>query len=360
MASNTETTRNKPGARGATVAREEPFDMPDDGQQTQALKDFLEDEEPQALNMDVGEADDPQDDQAQDDGASEGQETQVAQAETAIAPRTEATLAERRVVESRMMPWDMVEDNGEPSGYAALDMANPGYIGYVIQENLGGRELTPQDFDIIKVPAGGSRVWNVPTPDGDQSQDAVTGIIIHFTSPKAWWSVDLEDSDGQTPPDCASKDGVRGYGKRVVPGVLDDTEIGYHDCATCPLNQWDTGKGGKGKACKEKRMLYLMQEDSTLPTVVQVPATSLRTVDTFIKSLSKGRDPRPYWQVRADLYLEQDKSGPFPFSRISPRRGESLDFAHVNRMMAYRNAIKTIIDAADIESKQIQQDAADQ
>ena len=253
-------------------------------------------------------------------------------------------------------PGTRVPDDGVPSGYAALDIPDPGYIGYVLSENLGGRPLSAQDFDVIKVPPGGVRYWNVITPEGEKDIDTVTGVIVQFTKPRAFWIVPLEQSDGHSPPDCFSDpEGRVGTGKRWEGD--DEDEGDRHDCAACPLNQWESGANGRGKACKEKRMLYLMQEDELLPVVVQAPATSIRPLERYFLSLAKGRDPRPYWQVKTDLTLEADRTGQFPFGRIVAHRGGAVELAHVGRLEAYRKSINQIILQNTIP---LQQDQADQ
>jgi hypothetical protein len=75
-----------------------------------------------------------------------------------------------------------------------------------------------------------------------------------------------------------------------VTGIGDPLEtgcVGTHDCATCPKNVWGSDlKGGKGKACKDMRPLYLLTEGSYIPITVQVPKKSLKNIRKYFTRLS--------------------------------------------------------------------------
>lgn len=82
---------------------------------------------------------------------------------------------------------------------------------------------------------------------------------------------------GNNPPDCGSFDGVTGIG---TPGG---------SCSTCPYNRFGSGEG-KSKLCKNKRLLYILQEGELFPIMLSLPTGSLVTFTKYVKSqLSKGR-----------------------------------------------------------------------
>ena len=139
----------------------------------------------------------------------------------------------------------------------------------IIRENLGNDRITDRDLDRITVPLGGGVTWTVPTLEGEDTAKSLEGIIVHWTSPRAYWATGMEVG-GNTPPDCSSPGGEIGYGD---PGG---------DCYTCPLNQWGSADGGSGKACKEKRMLFLLRATDLLPIVIQAPSTSIQPVKPYI------------------------------------------------------------------------------
>lgn len=72
----------------------------------------------------------------------------------------------------------------------------------IIKENLKNQPLSFQLFDIVKSPSGGSTVFSVPGLSGDESAKELTGIILDYTTPRAYW--DSPDPVEGTPPICFS------------------------------------------------------------------------------------------------------------------------------------------------------------
>ena len=81
---------------------------------------------------------------------------------------------------------------------------------------------------------------------------------------------------GSNPPDCGY-DGVAGTGD---PGG---------NCAHCPLNQFGSGENG-GKACKNKRRIYILREGELIPLLLTLPTGSMKEFSVYVKRLlAKGR-----------------------------------------------------------------------
>lgn len=157
------------------------------------------------------------------------------------------------------------------SGFSALsnmEMMNE------FDDDLAGLELT---FDRIKIPAGGSTAFEIPDGDGEDTQMVkdVTGVILLHHPAYAFYIEKY--AGGSNPPDCGSFDGIMGNG---IPGG---------QCATCPNNQYGSGDG-QGKACKNRRMLYILMECELFPMVLSLPTGSLKEFTKYVKrQLSKGR-----------------------------------------------------------------------
>jgi hypothetical protein len=84
---------------------------------------------------------------------------------------------------------------------------------------------------------------------------------------------------GSNPPDCGSYDGIYGVGD---PGGR---------CDKCPLNQFGSDPNG-GKACKNKRRLYILREGELIPILLTLPVGSMREFGNYIKRLlAKGKRP---------------------------------------------------------------------
>ena len=157
-------------------------------------------------------------------------------------------------------------------GYAGLQNFN---MADALQEELAGLDLT---FDKIKIPAGGSITFEVPGEDPD-SPDVVkefTGVIVHQHPVRMYYREKYNGSSN--PPDCGSFDGIVGIGN---PGG---------NCKTCPFNQYGSAvDDGKGKACKDRRRIYILKKDEMFPLLLSLPTGSLKSLTTYItRLLSKG------------------------------------------------------------------------
>ena len=198
-----------------------------------------------------------------------------------------------------------------------------------VKENIGNDRITDRDLDRITVPSQGGLNWTVPTLEGEDSAKTLDGIIVHWTSPRAYWATGLEVG-GNSPPDCSSHDGETGYGQ---PGG---------ECFSCPLNQWGSAEGGGGKACKEKRMLFLLRASDLLPIVIQAPSTSIQPVKKYLLRLAS--QGMPYWSVMTKLSLEKAQiSTGIAFSRIVPKSSGPVPEEQRGKLAEYVAAIKPII-----------------
>lgn len=200
------------------------------------------------------------------------------------------------------------QDEGDRQvGYAAAmtDAAE------IIRENLGGDAIDMGQLPRVTVPAGGGVAWEVPTPDGWDSIKALSGIVIHQQSMRAYWAQGLEESGGGSPPDCRSDDGITGEG---TPGG---------DCATCPLNQFGSDKDERGKACKEVKVLFLLREGELLPTMVRIPPSSLKAWKNYMLGLANQR--QRYHTVETTLTLEKvQNQGNITYAQVAPKKGRDL------------------------------------
>jgi len=208
--------------------------------------------------------------------------------------------------------------------------------------NLGGGKLNRMDLDRVGVPAGGSTMWSIPTLEGEESAKELKGIILAFRDGRTYWRKRMGDGE-QTPPDCYSEDGVNGTGS---PGAA---------CAGCPMNQFGTANegAGKGKACKEKRLLLMVRAGDVLPFVVNVPTTSLYGKSTttcrkyFMRLSSKAV---PFYDVESVLTLEKDKSvDGISFSRIAFNAARQLDEASRESVRLWRAKLVGALDGVSVK-----------
>jgi hypothetical protein len=125
-------------------------------------------------------------------------------------------------------------------------------------------------FQRIKIPSGGALQFEIPSddPENPDYTRTIDGVILHNHAACAYWPEGSEDDEDATPL-CSSVDGKIGIGE---PGG---------DCVTCALNRFGSGMNGKGKACKNTRILYLLRDGEFMPIQITLPPTSIRPFSDF-------------------------------------------------------------------------------
>jgi hypothetical protein len=153
--------------------------------------------------------------------------------------------------------------------------------------NVGGK-LDLSDLVRVGVPTGGDTEWKIPSALGAATRvPVIEAIPIHWADSRVYWpGVELSSE----PPSCWSTDG-----KTPDPmGLYGDLGDLSHEnlpvvvlganpkrlCAGCPMDQWGSSpkEGAKGKACKQQKLLFVLEAQSMLPMLIQVPPTSLAAV----------------------------------------------------------------------------------
>lgn len=133
-------------------------------------------------------------------------------------------------------------------------------------------------------------------PDGS-TEKSLTGTIMFHHKARGYWEV-----EGQQLPTCSSMDGKTG---------VDENGEGA-TCSICPFNAWGSGKDGRGKACKEMRWIYVLQEGEIIPSRISLPPTSLGQFDAFVTALAQRRIAPIMKQVR--IGLEKTERHGFTYS----------------------------------------------
>ena len=170
-------------------------------------------------------------------------------------------------------------------------------IAEAIQEELGGIDHLP--FDIVKLPSGGSLSFEISgdDPDNPEVVQELTGIIVHQHDFNAYWRDPY--TGGSVMPDCSSMDGKTGV-------VTETGEI--CSCADCEYNQFGSDpNGGKGKACKNGKRVYLLREGEMFPLILSVPPTSVTPFRDYLAKRIVLKGKRPY-EVVTKFKLTREKN----------------------------------------------------
>ena len=215
-------------------------------------------------------------------------------------------------------------------------------VAATIKANLAGEEVSAADLTRIKVPSGGATSWSIPTPEGEESAKTLEGVLIHVTRRRAYWA---DPNPTGNPPDCTSSDCATGHG---LPGG---------PCADCPLNVFGSanradGKPGRGKGCKESRLLFILREGQSLPEVVVCPPGSLRITKQYLLKLGA-----PYWAVLTRLELErtQNKDG-IAFAQIKPSKVGTLAPEVAEQIRHYAEQLQAVFSTVTVEPEDIEEE----
>ena len=232
------------------------------------------------------------------------------------------------------------------SGEMLPALANdPRNVIEAIAANLGGAQINEANLTKIKVPSGGALFFSVPSLEGETPEKALIGTIVHHKNGRAYFSKSFDDTAADERfPDCYSEDGTTGTGS---PGG---------DCATCPLNQFGSairkGEPTKGKACGERKTLYMIRGAQMMPDIVSLPTTSIRPCNDFMFKLAVSGIK--YFSALISITLERTKSsGDIEYSearfafvrKLNPQEAENagmwsaLMAALSNDSMAARKAL---------------------
>ena len=194
-----------------------------------------------------------------------------------------------------------------------------------LADDMDGIQMS---FPRIKIPAGGTLQFEIPTDDPENPDYAreLTCVILYHHPNYAYW-LEGSEYDDNTLPLCTSVDGKVGVGD---PGGL---------CSTCALNEYHTAAKGAGKACKNMRMLYLFFPDKLVPYTLALPPTSLKSFNDFIRQAFLLRHRASYGSV-IQISLKKASNGTNDYSVAVFRRVLDFDGEKLNKVRAYADSFK--------------------
>ena len=139
-------------------------------------------------------------------------------------------------------------------------------LAEAMASELSGMDIS---FDRVSIPAAGGQAFEVPgeLPGETDMVKEFSGVILYHHPMFSYYRERF--TGGNNAPDCGSYDGVTGVGN---PGG---------SCARCPLNQFGSGENG-GKACKNKRRMYLLREGEMFPILLTLPTGSLKGFTRYL------------------------------------------------------------------------------
>lgn len=205
----------------------------------------------------------------------------------------------------------------------------------IIKENLKNQPLSVQLFDIVKAPAGGATVFSVPGLSGDEAEKELIGIILDYTTPRAYW--DSADPVEGTPPTCLSHNSITSQDGKV--------------CAHCPYNDFGSKDGeSNAKACKESVLLFLLRPDNALPLLVRVPVSSKTRFLRYSTRLLSSLTPISGVVTRITLEKATSKTGK-PYAVYNFEVVSKLSPEEAAQARSFARQFMELVNSAEVEEK---------
>ncbi len=193
-------------------------------------------------------------------------------------------------------------------------------------EDMEGLQMS---FQRVKIPGSGGLQFEMPGDDPENPEfiRTVEGVILYNHSSNAYFAEGSEYDD-ITPPLCQSVDGKICYGD---PGGV---------CDSCLKNVFGSdSKGGSGKACKNMRVLYVLQSGDYLPLQLSLPPTSIRPFRNFVSSAFMARK-RPVFGSVVQIGLKRAEGGGFTYSVATFKKLYDFTGEELARVRAYAESFK--------------------
>lgn len=222
---------------------------------------------------------------------------------------------------------------------AVLAPVNSNYIALnnnaldIIRENLKNQPLSFQLFDIVKSPSGGATAFTVPGLTGDEIYKELTGIVLDYTTPRAYW--DTPDPVEGTPPVCYSPDSLISHDGKP--------------CSRCPFNDFGSKDGdSNAKACKESVTIFLLRPDNIMPIIIRVPVSSKLIFQRYMTRLIGKMIPLSGVVTKITLEKTTNKTGQ-AYSLYNFEAVSTLSPEETANARAFGQQFMEILNAADIE-----------
>ncbi|MBR2578821.1 MAG: hypothetical protein IKE41_01610 [Clostridia bacterium] len=204
-----------------------------------------------------------------------------------------------------------------------MNLANGGINGDFLEE-LSGLD---NEFERIKIPAGGGTMFEFPSSNPDELDmiKEFSAVILYHHPMYVFYSSKFNGSNN--PPDCLSIDGITGVG---VPGGK---------CINCPKNKFGSGENGS-KACKNKHQMYLLREGEIFPVILSLPTSSNREFSRYIKRLLSRGKKSDSVVTKFSLKKAVNKTG-ISYSQVQFSVARELDTKEIELIKNYSEQVKS-------------------
>lgn len=209
-----------------------------------------------------------------------------------------------------------------------------------INQTIGGGSVN-------RIKVGGKKFVFPDDPD-TKHKAPMPLIILGWATEHLYYGGAEFDDQNPIPPVCW---GISDNPKAVIPSG-NATEKQAESCQTCPLNEWESGKG-KAKACKNTRKLAVIRADSADADdpiyTISVSPTGLKDFDNYVKGL-KAKNALPI-MVITEFTFDEDKTFPtLKFRATDPNVNAEL---HWGRRAEAKALLFTEPDPSDFQQRTV-------
>lgn len=191
-----------------------------------------------------------------------------------------------------------------------------------LMANLGpGESLQASDLPRVSTPAGGAKVWSwTDAGNNEQSAKSIDGILVYYGVRGVLWGSENPVSGIQPvlmTHDLMTATRINDDIGDLDEDVLESCRIGdrTYDWQRLPYNQYGSSSNGRGKRCKESRVLAILRDEEAWPLLITAGPGSLKTVVPFVKRLAVA-----HFRAIVSLTLEKvENAGGQSFSQIVPK-----------------------------------------
>lgn len=220
----------------------------------------------------------------------------------------------------------MMTPQDEPKKFLLPAMVESDFTAEDLAEDMDGISLY---FNRVKIPSGGMTQFEIPTENPDEPDYApnLEGVILHHHPACAYWPESEDDDEEDQNPLCSSVDGITGIG---TPGGA---------CAACKLNVFGTGAKGRGKACKNMHVLYLLRSGEMMPLQLNLPPTSIRPFKEFMQRAFRLRNRASFGSL-VRIGLKKESTGKTDYSVATFRLVDDFRGEELKQICTYAKSFK--------------------
>lgn len=159
-------------------------------------------------------------------------------------------------------------------------------------------------------------------PNGQKDEGPLQLVVVDFVSRNEYYE-GAYDPNNITSPACFA---IHPEPKSMVPSANSPNKQA-DDCASCAMNQF--GSGGKGKACKNTRLLAVLPPDADEDTpmwLLSVSPTAVKGFDGFVGSVVRTFSTPPVGVVVSVGFNESEDFPSLVFSDPTPNENLGIHF----------------------------------